>query len=110
MTKSKPEIEEIIDEIVEKERELKKMIDVILPNDPIGLENHSIKDSQITGLIRIFDQSEGGIRPLDQSEIRTLILKATGSHQEGQITCYSYYARLKTDKCWIADQPVRTQP
>ena len=54
-------MEEIIDEIVEKERELKKLIDVILPNDPIGLENHSIKDSQITGLIRIFDQSEGGI-------------------------------------------------
>ena len=51
-----------------------------LPTNPLGMENMKIKDGQIT---------------------------SSGNQKDGNIECYAYYARLNTDKCWVANQPVK---
>ena len=54
--------------------------DLEIPGNALGMETLKIKDEQIY---------------------------ATGNHKDGNIECHAYFARLNTDKCWIATDPVR---
>ena len=53
-----------------------------LPKNPLGLESHVIKDTNIM---------------------------SPDFHTEGQITCNPFLARLNTDNCWIAKEKVNKQ-
>ena len=40
---------------------------------------------------------------------KCIIINISDNHNEGQIICHAYYARLRTDKSWIAKGPPNAQ-